>query len=318
MKSIKRKYAPVHAVCRNCGTELHSRYCHNCGQDLFAGSYRTVKDLIVNAFINVFNLDNKLLVTLKYLFFYPGKLSAEYTGGRIVRYVHPSKLFWVASILFIAVLTIQLSQHIGTKKKEMAKEVVKNLNIKKTSSSVDDILTIINKKKTTDKRPVEKNAGTKKIASTVEINGDSDNTNELFDHIDGMNLLSYFSTYSPYIVFLLMPFFALLLCVFFRKHQRAYVDHLTFAIHFHSFLFLFYTILMLTSLIPHIPPFYSSGWLTLAVPFLYFTIAAYVFYHPKLWTLAWKIFWLTLIYFIGILIVLISILAIAVKLYVIE
>jgi hypothetical protein len=282
---------------------------------LFAGSDRTVKDLIINAFINVFSLDNKLLVTLKYLFFYPGKLTVEYTKGRIVSYVHPSKLFWVASILFITVITIQLSRDIGTLEKEQAKEIVKDPDdIVKSLAGAGKTLAITNKAKATDKRPIEKNANIKKSAPKEEENKDSDD-NEIFDHINLKDLLSYFSTYSSYVIFLLMPFFALLLCVFFRKHQRVYVDHLTFALHFHSFLFLFYTMLILISFMPHIPHFYSSNWLTLAVPFLYFTIAAYIFYHPKLWPLAWKILWLSLIYFIGILIVLILIIVYVAMLY---
>jgi hypothetical protein len=301
-KIRKRTSFPVHAVCRNCGTELHSRYCHHCGQDLFAGSNRTVKDLILNVFINVFSLDNKLLVTLKYLFFYPGKLTVEYTKGRIISYVHPAKLFWTTSILFIAVITLQLNWNLGTLNKENAKKIVKELNIAKSSAYTDSTLNLANKGKATDKRLIE----IKKNTQIAEEDKDSDE--DIFDHLNIKDFLSYFSTYSPYVIFLLMPFFALLLCVFFRKQQRMYVDHLTFALHFHSFLFLFYTMLMLISLIPHIPQFYSSDWLTVFVPFLYFTIAAYVFYRSKLWPLIWKILWLTLIYFTVILIVMVLIL----------
>jgi hypothetical protein len=75
---------------------------------LFVGAQRSVKDLLLNAVANIFCLDNKIFVTLKYLLFFPGKLSVEYVKGRIVSYVYPSKLFWFISILLIAVASSQI------------------------------------------------------------------------------------------------------------------------------------------------------------------------------------------------------------------
>ncbi|MCD7902058.1 MAG: DUF3667 domain-containing protein [Bacteroides sp.] len=92
-------------VCRNCQTRLVSRYCHNCGQDLFSGTEKTINEIIYNTFDTVFAFDNKILITLKYLFFFPGKLTKNFFEGKVICYVYPAKLFWFATLFFFAMLT---------------------------------------------------------------------------------------------------------------------------------------------------------------------------------------------------------------------
>jgi hypothetical protein len=292
MKSLasgkRKKVLPVHAVCRNCGTQLLSRYCHNCGQDLFAGAQRSVKDLFLNAFTNIFCLDNKIFVTLKYLFFFPGKLSAEYAKGRIVSYVYPSKLFWFISILFIAVASSQINWNDTAEKlDETTKE--------EYQTAVDSVYNDVN-----SETILSKNANREKIKDTLK--------QDIPENIDVFK--SIFSTYGPFIAFLLVPFFAFLLFVIFHRQKKMFVDHMVFALHIHSFMFLLYTLLILASLIPRIPHFYSSGWLLFFLPLLYLAIATYRFYRPKIWSLIWRILLLNIIYFIGLLILLIVLIVI--------
>ena len=92
--SKRKKKLPVLLVCRNCGVHVYGRYCHVCGQDLFAGRKRSVWDIIFGFFDSILSWDHKLWATLKLLLFFPGKLTKEYTSGHVVRFVHPSKLFW--------------------------------------------------------------------------------------------------------------------------------------------------------------------------------------------------------------------------------
>lgn len=106
-KNSSKKTLPVHSVCRNCGTQLIARYCHNCGQDLFAGSERTVGEILYSTLDTIFAWDNKILKTLKLLFFYPGKLTKDFFSGKVIQYVYPAKLFWFITILFFAVLNVE-------------------------------------------------------------------------------------------------------------------------------------------------------------------------------------------------------------------
>ena len=107
-KKTKRKQTIIATKCRNCDADLHGRYCHLCGQDVVAGTRRSVSSIVFNMLENVFSLDNKVLRTVYSLVFRPGKLTKEYIEGHIVRYVVPGKLFWFVSILFFAVVVSQI------------------------------------------------------------------------------------------------------------------------------------------------------------------------------------------------------------------
>jgi hypothetical protein len=99
-KQKNKKVLPVQSVCRNCGTQLSGRYCHCCGQDLFAGGEKTVGEILYHTFDTVFAWDNKIFRTLVSLMFYPGKLTKEFFSGKIVQYVYPAKLFWFIPFFF--------------------------------------------------------------------------------------------------------------------------------------------------------------------------------------------------------------------------
>jgi hypothetical protein len=280
----RKKTVPVHAVCRNCGTQLVSRYCHNCGQDLFAGARRTVKDLFLEAFVNIFCLDNKILVTVKYLLFYPGKLSTEYARGRIASYVHPSKLFWFAAVLMVAMLSSTIDWDRQKANMEAAREPL--------LAAVDSVRVSTNTGRADTARKADRSPG---VAT-----GDDDK--HVLEEIGNMNeAKSYFSTYAPIVVMLIVPVFAFNLYILFRRQRRLYVDHLVFAIHVHSFVFLLYALLIAARKIPGVPHFSSPVWLILVIPLLYLAIAAYRFYHLGIWTLIWRMLLLLTVYFTGLL-----------------
>jgi hypothetical protein len=291
-KRKRRKSIPVHAVCRNCGTPLISRYCHNCGQDLFAGARRSVKELISNAIGNIFCLDNKILVTLKYLLFFPGRLSVEFAKGRVISYVHPAKLFWFITILFFAVIASQIPGNWIEMETDLDEDNKKELNEAVTDAK-------------------------KEVFDTKEVTGDENN--EIFerkiekllkgDKAEVQEMTNNIKTLAPFTAFLLIPVFAFLLFVFFHKQKKMFVDHFVFALHIHSFMFLWYALILLASKIPNISHFYSSGWLTLFVPLLYVCVAVYVFYHPRIRSLIWRILLLNFFYFMSLVIISVFLLA---------
>ena len=58
-------------------------------------------------------------------------------------------------------------------------------------------------------------------------------------------LISWYSSYFPIILLLLIPVFAFLLMIFFRKEKMAYMKHYAFALHLHSVLLLLVAINLL-------------------------------------------------------------------------
>jgi hypothetical protein len=236
---------------------------------------------------NILVLDIKLLKTLKYLFFYPGKLTLEYVQGRIVSYVHPSKLFWFVSILFFALLTSQIklddiqTQNVKAQKEAALKEIKKEITEGRNPNESKDTLL------------------------------DDEDLSEI-----GNNSIQYLKallTYAPYVSFLLIPFFAFLLFFLFWKARYFYVDHLAFALHYHTFIFLLFTIYIIAKIV--FPGFHAAKWFFVYLPFLYLAIALYVFYRPKIGSLIGKILLLGIIYSIGSAVFMILILVLGAFLY---
>ncbi|MBA2270121.1 MAG: DUF3667 domain-containing protein [Chthoniobacterales bacterium] len=85
--------------CENCETPLAGEYCSQCGQH--AIDYRrSIMRLAVDAADSLLNWDTKFLHTVVVLLLRPWRLTNDFNAGRRVRYVHPLRLYLVASILF--------------------------------------------------------------------------------------------------------------------------------------------------------------------------------------------------------------------------
>ncbi len=90
--------------CLNCHEQLPetASFCSNCGQKATTGLI-SLKEFIQNFLDNVFNLDSRIVQTLKWLFI-PAKLTQEYFKGKHKTYYHPIRLYLVMSIIFFAAL----------------------------------------------------------------------------------------------------------------------------------------------------------------------------------------------------------------------
>src|SRR5712691_5969266 len=94
-----RKLSGPLSHCENCGAQLTGRYCAQCGQA--AVDYRrSFRHVIVDVLDSFLNWDSKFLATIGLLIARPWRLTNEFLAGRRVRYVHPLRLYLLASILF--------------------------------------------------------------------------------------------------------------------------------------------------------------------------------------------------------------------------
>jgi hypothetical protein len=59
----------------------------------------------------------------------------------------------------------------------------------------------------------------------------------------------------PKIMFILLPFYALLLKLVYIRRKRFYVEHFVFALHLHTYMFMLFTIMLLLRQIEYLPPF---------------------------------------------------------------
>src|SRR5205809_7447754 len=85
--------------CENCGAELTGPHCAQCGQA--AIDYRrSFRHVIVDVLDSFLNWDSKFFATIGLLIVKPWRLTNEFLSGKRVRYLHPLRLYLLASILF--------------------------------------------------------------------------------------------------------------------------------------------------------------------------------------------------------------------------
>src|SRR6266436_4043531 len=95
----KDRQRPPLIHCENCGALLTGRWCSQCGQA--AIDYRrSFRHIIVDVLDSFLNWDSKFFATIGWLIVRPWYLTNEFLAGRRVRYLHPLRLYLLASILF--------------------------------------------------------------------------------------------------------------------------------------------------------------------------------------------------------------------------
>jgi hypothetical protein len=88
--------------CENCGTPLAGEFCSQCGQH--AIDYRrSIFRVLLDAADSFLNWDTKFLHTVNQLLIRPWQLTNDFNAGRRARYVHPLRLYLIASIVFFLV-----------------------------------------------------------------------------------------------------------------------------------------------------------------------------------------------------------------------
>jgi hypothetical protein len=85
--------------CENCGAPLNGEFCAQCGQH--AIDYRrSIFRVLLDAADSFLNWDTKFLHSMNQLLVHPWQLTNDFNAGRRARYVHPLRLYLIASIVF--------------------------------------------------------------------------------------------------------------------------------------------------------------------------------------------------------------------------
>jgi hypothetical protein len=100
----RKTQRPPITHCENCGAQLEGHWCAKCGQPAidYRRSFRHVIADLLNEFLN---WDSKFFATIGLLLVRPWKLTNQFLAGHRVRYVHPLRLYLLASILFFFAAT---------------------------------------------------------------------------------------------------------------------------------------------------------------------------------------------------------------------
>jgi hypothetical protein len=87
-------------ACPNCSRRSDEEYCPRCGQQRRREGDLSVRHVWRQVIHETFDVDGRILGSIKLLLTRPGQLTLDFLEGRRVRHVHPLKLFLVMSAIY--------------------------------------------------------------------------------------------------------------------------------------------------------------------------------------------------------------------------
>jgi hypothetical protein len=176
----------------------------------------------------------------------PGYLSVEFISGRRARYVPPIRVYVLISFIFFFLLSLLSDKPGAAGEKHQARHTsgsqisfsVKQINSKELEGlSLEQVDALM------ANRGVPATRGYKIVFYQMhEIVNNTASAAE-FWHLLIKNI--------SYMMFILMPVFGVWIYLFHRRRQKYFIESLVTSVHFHSFLFLILTILVLISTVLH-------------------------------------------------------------------
>jgi hypothetical protein len=195
--------------------------------------------------------DSRVWRTLFPLLFRPGFLSAEFNAGRRMRYMPPFRLYIVVSFLMFLVLSISAENSISVDdgyivagdggervadpdslpedaraRIDEANKKIADLEAQGKLARDDDVLNF-------DLAGDDAPAWAKDFEQRLELNA-----TKVKD--DPQAYMESLVEYLPQMMFVMLPLFALLLKLFYLFSPFHYLQHLVFALHYHTFVYLIF------------------------------------------------------------------------------
>ena len=237
--------------CPNCGTPLSGPYCSACGQEdhsLAVPLYRLILDFLSDQF----QFDSRIGRTLGLLLFRPGHLTRNYLAGRRQRYIPPIRLYLFFSIIFFLVVGL-VPVNIQNAIQINPAGTAGTTQAPATSTQIAAVMSTIRKSMARKLSPA---AATELSGRIKHRMAESANTRApaAGSAVHAMNqwfvarlraararpkeFWKQFNANLPKVLFFLIPLFALLLKLLYLLRKRFYSEHLVFALHYHSVLFI--------------------------------------------------------------------------------
>ncbi len=245
--------------CANCSTPVSGEFCGHCGQEnkvYLRGFHKVLADFLGD----LLNFDSRFFGSLWPLFVRPGLLTKEYLAGRRVRFIPPVRMYLFSSLFFFGMVAFLVSSsdldfNIDDDPQNevtsaIAKDIAKERDAAAARSAAADVAV----------KPAGPQGTLGGPGFGVSIDGDKSdviftdadagflkdaedrarhNVEKFRKDKDFRQLLIARGVGNlPLMMFLLLPFYALLLKILYLRSGRYYVEHIIYALHIHSFLFL--------------------------------------------------------------------------------
>lgn len=277
-------------ICANCNHSFNvgENFCPNCGQENHAPN-QPIKHYTSELIESLLHLDSKILHTVKTMLLYPGKITREYNDNMRARYTPPVRLYVFISVIFFVLIQIPTKNDRNAEPgrvniPELQDSLLQNMDSIPTfdTTSTDSLIKFdfagIILKMTHSELEQFKKGNPNDLDSLITANHLSPNyfNRTLFKQIikslnadkDYMNRfkekLIKFGSLS---LFLLMPFFALLLSLVYFRLKKYYYEYLIFSIHYHTVVFIILSLILIVNIFFIVPEL------------LYFILVIGLFYY---------------------------------------
>ena len=216
-------------MCRNCEAPLAGEYCGDCGQRDRPGDLR-LRDLAGEFTREILSWDSRLWRTLLPLLFRPGFLTVEFFQGHRARYVAPLRLYLIISFVLFLALSLGAGGEVSlsTSAQPPGPEGV-TAPATTGSAGNAEADTVISLSLADDDSP----QWLQSLEQRLERNAQRAQT-------EPGSFMDLLLEYLPQLMFLLLPLFALLIQLCYLMSPFHYLQHLVFALHFHSYAYLLY------------------------------------------------------------------------------
>jgi hypothetical protein len=231
--------------CRNCGQPTGPRFCGHCGQEVEARR-GPLFALVGEMLTTWFSVDGRLLRTLR-MIVRPGRLTRQYLNGKRAPYLRPLRLYLVMSLLlFSSVLTLQapdaerIEVTIAGESMSPPTEEGADLDAANDANGANDANDANGATPGRERLTISL---LEKDSFLVDyFNARPDNRIERLKDLPPQELLdALFASLRrvlPAAMILFLPFLALALKILYLRTGTLFVDHLVFAVHFQSAMFL--------------------------------------------------------------------------------
>ncbi len=199
--------------CPNCGSNHIERYCARCGQP--AGDLHIpVRAFVREALDGLFSFDSRVWSTLFALLRQPGRLTLDYWRGRRARHVAPLRLYLFVSFFSFLFLAAFAPDSVFDATGDNPEAFVQ---VFATEDELDDLGADV-------PAPVRwfLQRALRPVVETPE------------------RAEAFFVQRLPWVFFSLVPVFAAVLRLLYRRRERFFVPHLVFALHFFTTGFMLY------------------------------------------------------------------------------
>ncbi|TAF10026.1 MAG: DUF3667 domain-containing protein [Flavobacteriia bacterium] len=275
--------------CINCETalDISEKYCHHCGQ-LNSTKKLTIKDFIEEFFANFYAYDSRLRNTFFSLFSKPGIAAREFCEGKRHHHANPFRLFLSISIILFIVMDFgsalkdssqeaenrntntKISDSLKTNLTSNSNPELINLNKKPTKEfhrdsiykaselgNDSESLNHLNLKLTIFRNYNIKNSSLSNEQALKNLGFKNNRVNRyLYEKAKSLKsndvlreMGDYILAKLPFLIFLSIPFIALIFWVAYYSKEVNYTDHLVFTYNFYSFVFICLLIFEFISLI---------------------------------------------------------------------